>query len=153
MDIDKVATALITSERALMTPEKNCDTNPILTYENRDNIFIPANSKELQRMKPGPLKSLFLKAYAVEKGNLESQVVYTLMELPAGTRTIRSRAVFDLKWDPITGLLDKAKCRKKYVHATKSARAGFLKVALIRRVCDRLAGLGIGLIADSDFGG
>ena len=62
-------------------------------------------------MKPGPLKSLFLEAYAVEKGNLESQVVYTLMVLLAGTRTIRSRAVFDLKWDPITGLLDKAKCR------------------------------------------
>mmetsp|Transcript_4766 Transcript_4766/g.10675 ORF Transcript_4766/g.10675 Transcript_4766/m.10675 type:complete len:273 (+) Transcript_4766:34-852(+) len=62
-------------------------------------------------MKPGPLKSLFLEAYAVEKGNLENQEVYKLEVLKKGQRTTRSMAVFDLKWNPITGLLDKAKCR------------------------------------------
>ncbi|XRB22581.1 integrase catalytic domain-containing protein [Pseudoscourfieldia marina] len=40
--------------------DQNADENPILTYENRHNIFVPANSSELMKMKPGPLKSLFL---------------------------------------------------------------------------------------------
>ncbi|XRB14089.1 reverse transcriptase [Pseudoscourfieldia marina] len=63
---------------ALMTAQ-TADTNPILTSENRKNIFVPTNSRELMAMKPGPLKS--------------------------------RRVIFEIKFDPITGLLLKAKAR------------------------------------------
>ncbi|XRB17697.1 retrovirus-related Pol polyprotein [Pseudoscourfieldia marina] len=58
---------------ALMTAQ-TADTNPILTSENRKNIFVPTNSRELMAMKPG-------------------------------------RVIFEIKFDPITGLLLKAKAR------------------------------------------
>ncbi|XRB16516.1 gamma-glutamylcyclotransferase [Pseudoscourfieldia marina] len=43
---------------------KTGDTNPILTSENRKNIFVPTNSRELMAMKPGPLKSRTLRLWA-----------------------------------------------------------------------------------------
>ncbi|XRB19884.1 gamma-glutamylcyclotransferase [Pseudoscourfieldia marina] len=50
---------------ALMTAQ-TADTNPILTSENRKNIFVPTNSRELMAMKPGPLKSPYLEAMGTE---------------------------------------------------------------------------------------
>ncbi|XRB21617.1 retrovirus-related Pol polyprotein [Pseudoscourfieldia marina] len=72
----------------LMTAQ-TADTNPILTSENRKNIFVPTNSRELMAMKPGPLKSPYLEAMGTEI----------------------SRVIFEIKFDPITGLLLKAKAR------------------------------------------
>ncbi|XRB17895.1 gamma-glutamylcyclotransferase [Pseudoscourfieldia marina] len=52
------------------------DTNPILTSENRKNIFVPTNSRELMAMKPGPLKSTYLEAMGTEISNMERNGVY-----------------------------------------------------------------------------
>ncbi|XRB24236.1 retrovirus-related Pol polyprotein [Pseudoscourfieldia marina] len=95
---------------ALMTAQ-TADTNPILTSENRKNIFVPTNSRELMAMKPGPLKSLYLEAMGTEISNMERNGVYRWVYLPAGQHTIRGRVIFEIKFDPITGLLLKAKAR------------------------------------------
>ncbi|XRB23551.1 retrovirus-related Pol polyprotein [Pseudoscourfieldia marina] len=89
----------------------DADTNPILTSENRKNIFVPTNSRELMAMKPGPLKSLYLEAMGTEISNMERNGVYRWVYLPAGQHTIRGRVIFEIKFDPITGLLLKAKAR------------------------------------------
>ncbi|XRB17821.1 retrovirus-related Pol polyprotein [Pseudoscourfieldia marina] len=90
---------------------QTADTNPILTSENRKNIFVPTNSRELMAMKPGPLKSLYLEAMGTEISNMERNGVYRWVYLPAGQHTIRGRVIFEIKFDPITGLLLKAKAR------------------------------------------
>ncbi|XRB10581.1 hypothetical protein RI054_01g03940 [Pseudoscourfieldia marina] len=95
---------------ALMTAQ-TADTNPILTSENRKNIFVPTNSRELMAMKPGPLKSLYLEAMGTEISNMERNGVYRRVYLPGGQHTIRGRVIFEIKFDPITGLLLKAKAR------------------------------------------
>ncbi|XRB24461.1 gamma-glutamylcyclotransferase [Pseudoscourfieldia marina] len=55
---------------------QTADTNPILTSENRKNIFVPTNSRELMAMKPGPLKSPYLEAMGTEISNMERNGVY-----------------------------------------------------------------------------
>lgn len=93
-----------------LKPEE-ADTNPRLVRENQENIYIPENSRDLFKMKPGPLKSLFMEAFLKELGNYREQNVYRLAYLPKGRKAVGSRAVCELKWDKMTGMLDKAKVR------------------------------------------
>ena len=79
--------------------------------DNKQNIFEPANSKDLFAMPEGPLKSLYMTAFQTECKNLEEQKVYHWDILPPGRKATGSRAVFQLKWDKLTGELDKPKCR------------------------------------------
>ena len=46
-----------------------------------------------------------------ELGNYREQKVYRLAYLPKGRKAVGSRAVCELKWDKMTGMLDKAKVR------------------------------------------
>ena len=92
----------------------DCDPNPILTYENRNNIYIPDNSRDLEKMPDGPLKSLYMTAGFSEAENLRQQKVYREVrrdKVPAKRRIIKSRIVYTIKWDPMTGLMDKPKAR------------------------------------------
>ncbi|XRB17126.1 gamma-glutamylcyclotransferase [Pseudoscourfieldia marina] len=71
---------------------KNCDPNPVMTMENRENIFIPANSRELTQMPDGPLKSLYMPTWQpwLRKQGTSSTPKYTIMssELLAGTKML-----------------------------------------------------------------
>ena len=65
-------------------------------------------------MQTGPLKSLYLTAMNVEQENLLQQDVFEWVSAPKGKSAghlTRSRAVFEIKWDQMTGHMDKAKCR------------------------------------------
>ncbi|XRB11025.1 retrovirus-related Pol polyprotein from transposon [Pseudoscourfieldia marina] len=107
--------------RALMSI-KSADPNPVLKMENRHNIFIPTNSRELQQMPDGPLKSEFISSLATEVNNLHNQNVYKWAPIKKGYKPTKSRAVFDIKWDKLTGLVEKFKCR--IVACGYSQRAG-----------------------------
>ncbi|XRB25158.1 gamma-glutamylcyclotransferase [Pseudoscourfieldia marina] len=71
----------------------DADTNPILTSENRKNIFVPTNSRELMAMKPGPLKSPYLEAMGTEISNMERNGVYRRVYLPLDNIRSRSRHI------------------------------------------------------------
>ena len=90
------------------------DPNPILNYENRHNIYIPTNSKDLLGMPNGPLKSLFITATHTEVHGMKEQNLFKLVlkrNIPKWIKLLKSRAVYTMKYDQMTGVLDKAKCR------------------------------------------
>ncbi|XRB19112.1 hypothetical protein RI054_20g89580 [Pseudoscourfieldia marina] len=92
---------------ALMTARLEHES--ILTSENRKNIFVPTNSRELMAMKPGPLKSRTLRLWA-PRSLTWNGTAYTGVYLPRTTYD-RGRVIFEIKFDPINGLLLKAKAR------------------------------------------
>ena len=109
-DVIECKKGTVAKAMATLTPE-TANESPVMTKENLDNIFIPATSDEMLRMKDGALKDLYLEARSIEINNLENQGVFDWAKLPKGQRTIKAREIFDLKWDTMAGELDKAKCR------------------------------------------
>ena len=62
------------------------------------------------------------KTIGTEVNNLHNQNVYEWAPLKKGYKPTKSRAVFDIKWDKLTGLVEKFKCR--IVACGYSQRAG-----------------------------
>lgn len=93
-----------------LTPE-TCNPNPIMTFENRANIYLPPSDKHLARMRAGPLKDLLLMALGDEINNYEQQSVFGWTIQTKGRKPINCRVLFDLVWNPLTGFLVKPKCR------------------------------------------
>ena len=100
--------------KTTITRPEDAIANPIMTLENRHNCFVPANDAELERMPHGTLYALLKEAKHTEAENLLHQTVYKwvrMSSVPSGKKLTKSRTVFALKWDDITGHLEKAKAR------------------------------------------
>ena len=88
-------------------------TDPIMLRENAANIFVP-NWKELPRMKHGTLRSAYEASMWGEADNLYQARVYRWTrrdQMPTKARPVKTMCIFAIKWDDMTGLVDKFKAR------------------------------------------
>ena len=88
-------------------------TDPIMLRENAANIFVP-NWQELPRMKHGTLRSAYESSMWGEGNNLYQARVYRWTrrdQMPTKARLVKTMCIFAIKWDDMTGLVDKFKAR------------------------------------------
>ena len=81
--------------------------------ENAANIFVP-NWKELPRMKHGTLRSAYEASMWGEGDNLYQARVYRWTrrdQMQTKARLVNTMCIFAIKWDDMTGLVDKFKAR------------------------------------------
>jgi len=104
---------LVTIETLLrkynMSQDELC--NPVLKKKNKQNIFIPASYAELLAMPDCDHKTNFLLAYRSEIDSLYKTGTGVKVPIPKGRKLVGSKVIFEVKFNNLTGDLDKYKCR------------------------------------------